>query len=148
MRYVSKWRSIQVNLCCKEENYCNKKRNYLTKKTSYCSVAVLTKTEPSFKVAVGNVHRPKLNWQPNPQDKNQLSYGLQIRPSFCWCKKNWILTVQKFFVENHQFDCDLNYSFFQQKFGHPRVRILFYTIIPLNLTLFVRRKDWQQIWSF
>ena len=30
-------------------------------------------------------------------------------------KKNWILTVQKFFVDNHEFDCDLNYSFFSTK---------------------------------
>ena len=58
-----------------------------------------------------------------------------VDPLFSDVKKNWILAVQKFFVDNHQFDCDLNYSFFQQKFGHSRVRILFYTIIPLNLTL-------------
>ena len=73
--------------------------------------------------------------------------------------KNWILTVQKFFVEIHQFDSDLNYSFFSTKvctsqsenrvsYNHPTkfdafctvqwltsILKFFKLILPLNLKL-------------
>ena len=35
----------------------------------------------------------------------------QIRPILFWCEKSWILTTQKFFVENHQFESDFNHFF-------------------------------------
>ena len=73
-----------------------------------------------------------------PQLSKKKSFFVsQIRPTVSDVNKVWILSIQNFFVENHQFKSDFNYSFFQQKFGLLRVRILFYTIIPTILTLFV-----------
>ena len=63
-------------------------------------------------------------------------------------QKNFRFYLEKSVVENHEVGSDSTYSSFQQKFGHPRDRILFHTIIEMNWTDFVRFKDWHQFCRF
>ena len=105
-------------------------------------------------LCIGRSILPLLVWKNvlsllKPQPSNEKSFSfLVLDLFFSDVKKSWILTCKVFFSANHQFESNFNYSFFQQKFGHSRVRILFYTIISPNLTLLVRSSIWHQRWSF
>ena len=72
----------------------------------------------------------------------------KIELVFLWCKTYWILTTQHFFDVKHKFEFEVNYSFFQPKFGHATVRILFYVIIQLKLTLFEQSNIWHHLSGF